>query len=303
MEERCVPVHDRTLWSAAYGEDQAGTVLLIAGANASGYMWPDAFVDGLVERGLRVIRYDHRDTGRSTCQAFEASPYTLEDLARDAIGILDAWAVARAHVVGLSVGATLGQVMALDHPDRLHSLVLMCGAALDVDFVGNIVRALSGEQAQDGLPLPDKAVLEALADRATPSASLEEELDRRVKEWRLLAGEGGAFDAADFRSREARCIAHAGTWVQPGNHAMATPVPLARGEALRLARVPTLVIQGMLDPLNPPPHGRYLADRMGNARLLEVAEMGHCLPAALLPRLVEEVAAHVARSQDQDGGA
>nr|WP_275423129.1 MULTISPECIES: alpha/beta fold hydrolase [unclassified Modicisalibacter] len=276
---------------------------MVSGANASALMWPDEFVDLLVSKGYRVIRYDHRDTGRSTFIEFDSDPYAVEDLASDAVSILDAWEVDKAHVVGLSIGATLGQVLALDHSDRLYSLTLMCGAALDVDFVGNIGRAFSGESSPDGLPLPNKAVLEALSERATPSESMEEELDRRVKEWGLLSGKKLEFDAADFRLREQRCIDHAGTWVQPGNHAMATPVPLSRGRELGKVSVPVLVIQGAEDPLNPPPHGKHIADLLPNGRLVEIDGLGHCLPKALLPRIADEIAHHAEKSHAADARA
>jgi len=166
--------------------------------------------------------------------------------------------------------------------------------------VGNIGRAFSAESSPDGLPLPDRKVLEALSSRAIPSESMEEELDRRVKEWRLLSGERLEFDAADFRLREQRCIDHAGTWVQPGNHAMATPVPLARGKELRKVSVPALVIQGSEDPLNPPPHGKHIADLLSNARLVEIDGLGHCLPKALLPRIADEIVKHAEQSHAGD---
>ncbi|WP_197911634.1 alpha/beta fold hydrolase [Kineobactrum salinum] len=300
MPEKFVPVDGRSLWSHSVGSDGRDVILLVSGANASALMWPDEFVELLVSKGYRVIRYDHRDTGRSTFIGFDDAPYTVEDLASDAVLILDAWEVGKAHVVGLSIGATLGQVLALDHSDRLYSLTLMCGAALDVDFVGNIGRAFSGESSPDGLPLPNKEVLEALSARATPSESMEEELDRRVKEWGLLSGEKLEFDAADFRLREQRCIDHAGTWVQPGNHAMASPVPLSRGRELGKVSVPALVIQGSEDPLNPPPHGKHIADLLPNGRLVEVDGLGHCLPKALLPRIADEITHHAEQSHAAD---
>lgn len=300
MPERIVNIGGRSLWSESIGSEQEDTVLLVAGANAPALMWPDELVELLVSKGYHVIRYDHRDTGRSTFMEFDEAPYTVEDLAADAISVLDAWDVTKAHVVGLSIGASLGQVLALDHPERLHSLTLMCGAALDVDFVGNMTRAFSGESSPDGLPLPKKEVLEALSQRARPTRTKEEELDRRVNEWRLLSGNKLAFDESDFRQREQRCIEHAGTWIQPGNHALATPVPLSRGSELKGAHVPTLVIQGSEDPLNPPPHGKHIADSLLNGRLVEIDGLGHCLPKALLSRLAEEIANHAEQSHAAD---
>jgi 10-carbomethoxy-13-deoxycarminomycin esterase/esterase len=300
VPEKLLSVDGRSLWSHSVGSDEGDAILLVSGANASALMWPDEFVELLVSKGYRVIRYDHRDTGRSTFIEFDDAPYTVEDLASDAVSVIDAWEVDKAHVVGLSIGATLGQVLALDYSNRLYSLTLMCGAALDVDFVGNIGRAFSGESSPDGLPLPNKEVLEALSARATPSESMEEELDRRVKEWGLLSGEKLEFDASDFRLREQRCIDHAGTWAQPGNHAMATPVSLARGEELTKVSVPALVIQGSEDPLNPPPHGKHIADLLLNGRLVEIDGLGHCLPKALLPRVADEIAHHAEQSYAAD---
>lgn len=300
MPEKFVNLNERSLWSESIGSDQEDTILLVAGANAPALMWPDEFVELLVSKGYHVIRYDHRDTGRSTFMKFDEAPYTLEDLAADAVSVLNAWEVDKAHVVGLSIGATLGQALAIDHPDRLYSLTLMCGAALDVDFVGNITRAFSGESSPDGLPLPKKEVLEALSQRGTPSNTMEEELDRRVKEWSLLSGNKLEFDESDFRLREQRCIEHTGTWVQPGNHAMATPISLSRGKELKRVQVPTLVIQGSEDPLNPPPHGKHIVDLLPNGRLVEIYGLGHCLPKALLSRLAVEISNHAEQSHAGD---
>ncbi|WP_136067827.1 alpha/beta fold hydrolase [Modicisalibacter radicis] len=292
MPEKFVKLDCRSLWSESVGPGPAETILLISGANASALMWPDDFVELLSSKGYRVIRYDHRDTGRSTFIGFDEAPYTVEEMAADAMSVLDAWGVDKAHVVGLSLGATLGQVLALDHPERLYSLTLMCGAALDVDFVGNIARTFSGERSTNELPLPNREVLEALSQRAKPSNTMEEELDRRVKEWSLLSGNRLEFDKSDFRLREQRCIEHAGTWVQPGNHAMATPVSLSRGKELRRVHVPILVIQGSEDPLNPPPHGKHIAGMLPNGQLVEIEGLGHCLPKALLPILADEISSH-----------
>lgn len=268
-----------TLWATDTGQGQP--VLLIAGANASALMWPDALVARLAAGGYRVIRYDHRDTGRSSRGG---PPYGIADLAGDAVAVLDGLGIGRAHVVGLSLGATLGQVLALDHPDRLHSLTLMMGAALDVDFAGNWARAYAGEPAPGPLPGPRADVIRAFA---APLADYAAELDRRVAQWRALSPPGTPFDAADFRAREAADIRHAGVIPAPTAHAGATPIPLERGRELAQVRLPVLVVQAMDDPLNPPPHGRHLADLIPGAELVEIAGLGHALPQSHLAPLAE----------------
>ncbi|QRK04870.1 alpha/beta fold hydrolase [Archangium violaceum] len=296
MAERMIVSGEVELWSEDLGDPRDPTLLLIMGANASGVSWPEEFIALLVAGGHHVIRYDHRDTGRSTCRDFTRHPYSLIDLARDAVSVLDGHGVQRAHVVGLSMGGTLGQVLALDHRERLHTLTVMLTAALGVDFVGNMERAFKGQPTLDGLPTPDPRVLAVLARRAEPVRDRASELDRRVTEWRALSGDKIPFDVDEFRRYEERVIAHAGSLVQPSAHALATPVPLARGAELRGITTPTLVIQGGQDPLNPPPHGRHLAQSIPGARLVELPDMGHALPSAIHRPLADAILDHTHRS-------
>ena len=119
--EHLVRLDDRTvLWAEERGNPAGSPLLLVMGANASGVTWPDALVDRLAVRH-RVIRYDHRDTDR---------PYAIRDLAEDAVAVLDALGVDRAHVVGMSMGGVLVQLLLLDHPDRLLSATVLATAAL-----------------------------------------------------------------------------------------------------------------------------------------------------------------------------
>jgi pimeloyl-ACP methyl ester carboxylesterase len=116
------------LWAEERGDPASTPLLLVMGANASGLTWPEALVDRLA-RQHRVVRYDHRDTGRST-PAFETAPYAIRDLATDAVRLLDGLGIDRAHVVGMSMGGTLVQLLLLDHPDRLRSATVLATSAL-----------------------------------------------------------------------------------------------------------------------------------------------------------------------------
>lgn len=292
MTERIVRVGDVEIWSEELGDPADSPLLLVMGANTSAMGWPDELVALLVAGGHRVIRYDHRDTGRSTRRDFATHPYDITDLARDAIGLLDGYGIGAAHVVGASLGGTIGQVLALDHRDRLRTLTVMITAALDVDFVGNMKRAIAGQPSPDGLPTPDSRVLALLAAQGGPATDREAELARRVAVWRALAGTVLPFDPAEFRRLEERAIEHAGTLAPSTAHALATPVPLERGAELGGITTPTLVIQGPEDPLNPPPHGRHLAEAIPGSRLVEIPGMGHALPSAVYRPLVEAILTH-----------
>ncbi|MBA8824699.1 10-carbomethoxy-13-deoxycarminomycin esterase/esterase [Saccharopolyspora lacisalsi] len=246
------------LWTESSGHAEDPPVLLITGANASAPSWPDEFVELLVSRGWRVLRYDHRDTGRSTRVDIIERPYSVADMAGDAVAVLDGHGITGAHVVGFSLGGTLGQVLALDHGPRLRSLALVATAALDVDFVGNMRRALADEPSPDGLPTPTPQIVRAMVSRADPVTDRESALRARVDEWRLLAGEVLPFDAEEFRRLEQRVMDHEGSWQRPGNHAVTTPVPTERGVDLAQVTTPTLVVEGGQGPINPPPHGAAL---------------------------------------------
>ncbi len=282
--ERTVAVDPHyTLWVQERGDPTGTPLLLIMGANASGVAWPDALVDRLAARH-RVIRYDHRDTGRST-RDYTAHPYAIRDLADDALTVLDALDIDRAHVVGMSMGGTLVQLLLVDHPERLRSATLFCtsalGAALaDVDGTG------------PSLPGPDPRLLAmwaGMGDERDP----EEELAWRVEHWRILNGDAVPFDDSEFRALEERVAAHSGTFAASFAHALADQSGLERAPAaLAAVAVPTLVIEAPNDPINPPPHARYLADSIGGARLVTVPGMGHALPAAVVPQLAEEILAH-----------
>lgn len=253
------------------------------GANASGVGWPEDLVHRLAARH-RVILYDHRDTGRSTW-AYAEHPYAVRDLAEDAITVLDALGIDRAHVVGMSMGGTLVQLLLLDHPDRLRSATLVATSALDA--------GLDDPAGHSELPGPDPRLLELwshLADPRTP----EEELAWRVEHWRILHGDALPFDADEFRRLEERIIAHAGTAANPAAHALADQAGLDRGAELAEVRTPVLVIEAPEDPINPPPHAQHLAAAIGSAELVRIPGLGHALPTALLAPLTDAILAHTA---------
>jgi pimeloyl-ACP methyl ester carboxylesterase len=283
MEERTVEVADGyRLWAEATGPADASALLLVMGANASGLAWPDELVDALATHH-RVIRYDHRDTGRSTW-GYDERPYAIRDLALDAVAVLDAFGVERAHVVGMSMGGILVQLLLLDAPERLLSATVLCTTAL-----GSGLATDAGTDPD--LPGPDPRLLEMWAEMGTPRPS-EEELDWRVEHWRILNGDQVPYDAEAFRSMERRIIDHAGRPDAPSAHALADQGGLERGAELADVHVPALVVEAPADPINPPPHAAHLAAAIGGASLVTVPGMGHALGAPVVPLLADAILAH-----------
>jgi pimeloyl-ACP methyl ester carboxylesterase len=297
MPERFVTNGDVRLWTEDFGDPADSAMLLVMGGNLSAMAWPREFVGLLAAGGFHVIRYDHRDTGKSTSRDFAEHPYGYPEMVADALAVLDGWDVARAHLVGLSMGTTIGQLMALDHPERLLSLTVMLGGALGVDFDANIERAFNGEPSVDGLPLPQQPFLDVMALLAQPVEGREALLERRVRKWRILAGDALPFDEEEYRCWEEQAIEHAGTAAEPIVHHMIKE-PLERGGELGRVSTLTLVIQAMNDPIAPPPHGRYLADRIPGARLVEIPGMGHALPGSVHAPLAEAILAHARATAD-----
>ena len=271
----------------AHRDTPAFPVLLVMGANASGLGWPDRLVEALRARH-RVVRYDHRDTGRSS-HAFEDHPYALADLAGDALTVLDACGIGRAHVVGMSMGGLLVQLLALDAPHRLVSTALLGTAALDAH--------------RAGLPGPPLDLLRMWQEMHDPRDE-HGELTWRVEHWRRLAGGVLPFDPDEFEALERRVMAHSGRVEAPTAHAQAGVDGLDRGDELGAITVPTLVVAAPEDPVHPPPHAAYLAERIAGGRpeppvrVVTVEGMGHALPAVVLEPLVAELLEHAAEAED-----
>jgi pimeloyl-ACP methyl ester carboxylesterase len=267
------------LWAediAPTGPHPGEPLLLVMGANSSGLVWPDSLVAQLAEHH-RVIRYDHRDTGRSTA-AFEDAPYGITDLADDAIAVLDAFDVPRAHVVGMSMGGLLTQLLLLDHPDRVVTATVFCTGPLP-----------SAEPSQvPAPPAPDPALLRLWAELDDPRDT-EGELAWRVEHWRLLNGSGTLFDPAEFRALEERVVAHSGRHDPAVAHARMDADGIDRGAELPRVTVPTLVIEAPEDPAYPPPNSGLLARSLGQGRMVRIPGMGHAINRTVISPLAAAI--------------
>ncbi|MGW3420605.1 alpha/beta fold hydrolase [Streptomyces phaeochromogenes] len=285
--EKLLPVApDVHLWTEQRGSADAPPLLLIMGAGASGLGWPEPLVDALAAHH-RVIRYDHRDTGRSTW-AYERRPYRITDLAEDAVAVLDGLGVERAHVVGMSLGGMLTQLLITDHPDRVLSATLIGTSALST---APYTRPDGTRVPVEELPGVSPEVLKIWSHLAEErdQRDQEAELDWRVAHWRVLTGGQLPFDATYFRDLEERIIEHAGSPATSPAHALADDSGMLRTEALATTEVPVQVILAPAEPVFPPPHAQHLAQAIRGARLTEIPGMGHALPAELLPALATAI--------------
>lgn len=271
------------LATEAFGDPAAPPVLLVMGATASMLGWPDEFCTALAGCGLHVIRFDYRDTGRSTTVPPGEASYAVEDLAGDALAILDAYGIDRAAVVGMSLGGYIAQMLAVAWPRRVASLTLIASEPL----------------GWDGPDLPH--ISQAFLDHFGGLASLDWSDAAAVAAFlveteRLCAGTGAPFDADRERARVARVMARTDSLPSMFNHGALTTREDWTGRFREIA-CPVLVIHGAEDPILPIENGRAIASGIPGASLTVLAGTGHEIPLPSIPDIAGRIAAHVRGAQ------
>ena len=269
-----------TICCETFGDRGDPAVLLIMGAMASMLWWPDEFCRRLADSGRFVIRYDNRDTGRSTGYEPGTATYTADDMADDAIAVLDEHGVDRAHVVGMSMGGGIAQQVVLDHPDRVLSLTAISTSAIgdqDGDLPGPSSQYMEHAAAFEDLDWSDTTAL----------------ADLLVRDARALSGTRHAFDDAAARELVKRDLERANDPSRLVNH---DSVGGGEGKARRAADigVPLLVIHGTADPLLPLPHGVALAEAVPGATLVSIEGGGHELHENDWDQMLGAIVAHTA---------
>ena len=259
MAERMIEANDVEICTEAFGDPADPAIILIMGSGASMLWWDERFCRMLAEGGRFVIRYDHRDTGRSTTYPVGRPEYTGADLVADAVAVLDGYGVPAAHIVGVSMGGALAQVFALDYADRVRSLVL-----ISTSFAVPTDRELPASTQEFA-----RFATSAEADWSDPESVIE----YLVGYSRVLAGDR-EFDEAALRQLVRRDIARSRNYAAAQNHDALRDDGRLR-EPLSSISVPALVIHGTGDPLFPPGHAQALAAEIPDARLFLLAGAGH----------------------------
>lgn len=271
------------------GDPHDPAVLLMGGAGGAMDWWEDEFCDGLAGAGRFVIRYDSRDTGQSVTYPAGAPGYTGADLAADAVGVLDALGLRGAHLVGLSMGGGLAQRIAVDHPDRVDSLVLMSTTA-----------ALPGGTGMSHLP-PMSDELRAYFAAPPPEPDWSDRtavVEYLVDFNRRLSGPE-YFDEPHERGIAGRIVERSTDMAA----SMTNHGRIEEGEPPRYGladvSVPTLVVHGTADPLFPYGHAEALAREIPHAVLLPLPGVGHQVPPrAVWPTVIPAILRHTSAARD-----
>jgi pimeloyl-ACP methyl ester carboxylesterase len=274
-----------------FGDPADPVMLLIMGLGGQLIVWDDELCDRLAAHGFRVLRFDNRDIGLSTKIEEAPAPdimavvqgdqssvaYSLEDMAADSTGLLDALGIDTAHVVGVSMGGMIGQLLAIEHPGRVLSLASIMSTTGDPSV---------------GAPTPEAITILM----KPPPTGREEVITREVETTRVLGSPGFPFDEARTRRRAAasfdRSFYPAGVARQVGALVSAAD----RTERLTHLDLPTVVIHGTADPLVTPSGGEATAKAIPGSELIMIEGMGHELPPGAWPTVVEAVVGNAAKA-------
>ncbi|GAB4350321.1 MAG: alpha/beta hydrolase [Candidatus Abyssubacteria bacterium] len=279
-----------------FGESSSAPLLLIMGLGSQMILWDEEFCTRLAAKGHFVIRFDNRDVGLSTkldeagipnvMKAMSAlmqgekieSPYSIDDMADDSVGLLDALKIDKAHICGASMGGMVAQTIAIRHPKR--------------------VATLTSIMSSTGAPDLPRAKPEVMMMMLTPPPQEREAcIQHGLKLWRTISGPGFPFDEKWTRERLARSYDRC---FYPQGAVRQLMAILAHGDrtpALKSVTAPTLVIHGAADPLVPVECGKATAEAVPGASLLIIEGMGHSLPPEVWPQIINAIAEH-ARKPD-----
>ena len=289
MSQGIAEVNDINIWWEDFGNSSNPTVLLIMGANANAMQWTLEFINPLVEAGFHVIRFDNRDVGKSTWVTTEPSfvmqegqmvssevSYNLEDMAQDAVSLLEHLGIEQAHIVGASMGGMITQVIGLDHPHKALSLIPIMstpGAGLE----------------DENLSPPTESLMQGMM-KSMEHNMKGEYLEGLVCVYRELIGSRYPFDEEKFREG-AKAIMDHGHNPFPGHGAAVSSSP-HRKDRLKEIDLPTLVIHGTEDAILPFDHGQALADGIPNAQMMVLEGVGHEIPQQMTEEITSRMIEH-----------
>jgi pimeloyl-ACP methyl ester carboxylesterase len=286
LTERMIEANSVELCTEAFGDPADPAILLVMGVGASMLWWDEGFCRMLAEGRRLVLRYDHRDTGRSVTYEPGAPEYTGADLVADAAGVLDAYAIPAAHVVGVSAGGAFAQLLALTFPNRVRSLVLISTSP-----------ATPGERR---LPPATERFRRFLATAGVDWSDRGSVVEYLVGYSRKVAGGERPFDEAAARELVRRDVQRAHDIAASENHA-SLPEGEVPNAPLSSIAVPTLVIHGTADPMFPLEHGQALAEEIPGARLLTLEGAGHGVDRADWETIVRAILEHTSATDGEAG--
>ena len=286
--EKFVKIDGIEICYDTFGKKTDPALLLIMGLASQMITWEEKFCEEIASHGYFVIRFDNRDIGLST--KFDDAPvpnvfaliqgetvdvpYKLIDMTKDAIGLLDALEIDKAHICGVSMGGMIAQMMAIHYPKRVHTLIS--------------IMSTTGDPT---LPQANPEAMNTLL--APPESERDANIRQGIETWKILNGGVLPFNEEFARKRVARAYDRSFYPEGSGRQLAAIIASGSRKEELKSVNIPSLIIHGDADPLIPIEGGEDTAKSIPNAKFIKIKGMGHDIPLELAPRVIDEIVNHI----------
>ncbi|MFA6353428.1 MAG: alpha/beta hydrolase [Candidatus Paceibacterota bacterium] len=275
LKEKYIKTKDGLeIFTESIGDIKNPAIVLIMGAMNQGIFWYDSFCKELSDNNFFVIRYDHRDTGFSSVVDFQKHPYNLDNLTNDVVEILDGYNIPKAHIVGISMGGYIGQLLAVNFPDRLKTLTLISTTA---DHRSYMDATMGNFNNKYELPYPDQKFIDYIENsKNNPPENDEEFRKSQIEGWKIFFGHelhnedlGELIKLIDLSNKRNK------NKFSPFNHGLAVANSKDRLELVKNIYVPTFIFHGENDPCFPVEHSQFLNKNIPNSELEIIKNMGH----------------------------
>ncbi|MGB4191869.1 MAG: alpha/beta hydrolase [Rickettsiales bacterium] len=286
MEEIFVKSKNLELFTQVYGKATNPAVILIYGAAGQGILWDQDLCKNIANNGYFVIRFDNRDTGKSSAFDYNANPYNLKDMAQDIIIILDYFKIHKAHIVGSSMGGYIAQNLAIYFPSRILTLTLM------MTTINSL--ALRGVRGICNLPGANIEVIKKISQLyKVPRSSLEDKINVLLQTWELFNGNMACFPLEQWRELAIESYQRATSKNAVRNHRLAVLNSKAdRTKDLQALEIATLIIHGEEDPIIQVPHAHYANKNIPGSSTVIIKKMGHLLTSVFTNQIEDELLRH-----------
>lgn len=273
------------IFAESFGNASDPAIILVMGATAQGLMWKDNFCKDLASLGFLVIRYDHRDTGKSSRIDYLSVPYYLHDLAEDSLAVLKAFNKGKAIWIGASMGSFICQMMAINRPEVVESLTLIMSSPNHQVFI----EGFHGRDTKKfGLPASNPKILEYYQTILSITSKDPEDAVKKYHHYQQMVV-GAPEYLVETRIFEGRILKRLKSKYHIHNHAFALANSKDLHSQLGNITAKTLIIHGTEDYILPVEHGRALAKLIKHSEYIEYEHMGHCFTADVYNRLFKDL--------------
>ena len=282
-------VNGGDIWYECFGDKSKPTFLLLMGAGCQGILWTDSFCKSLALRGFFVIRFDYRDLGFSKYYNYQKDPYDFKDLAEDAVSLLQKLGIEKAHLLGISMGGAIAQLIAANNPSYVSTLTLI---ATSNEF-GPVAAVMGGDTSSVfDLAYPRNEWINWMKElESFPKYAFKRKLRKHLEGWEILNGETLTFDTEYFVGLMKESIHRQRSFFSLFNHRralLASPILLKKTKGK--VQMPTLIVHGMRDPLFPRDHAEDLASSIEGSRCMFFEDMGHNFNCCYHEKVLDEAA-------------